>query len=47
MLPALPSSLDKKVKEAYKEDPVGIVTGLRECVKNVLYTLLNNTNLVE
>ncbi len=46
-LAALPTSQEKRVKKMYKEDPIGILTGLRTSVHNVLYTLLNESNLVE
>ena len=46
-LSALPSSQEKRVKEVYKEDPVGIVTGLKTSVHNVLYTLVNESKLVD
>ncbi len=37
----------KVVEEAYKEDPVGITIGLRDCAHNVCYSILNYTNLIE
>ncbi len=46
-LAAFPSSQEKIVKEAYKKDPIGIVTGLKTSVHNVLYTLLNESKIME
>ncbi len=37
----------KVVDEAYKEDPVGITLGLRECAHNLCYAILNYTQVVE
>lgn len=34
------------IDEAYQKDPVGILTGLRECAHNICYAILNYTNAV-
>ncbi len=35
------------VEEAYKEDPVGITLGLRQCAHNLCYAILNYTDAVK
>ncbi len=47
MLAAMPSGIETKIDVAYKEDPVGVLEGLRTSVHHVLYTLLNETKLTE
>ena len=37
----------KAVDTAYKADPVGVLMGLRSCAHNLLYSLLNYTNVVK
>jgi len=37
----------KAVDTAYKADPVGVLLGLRDCAHNLLYSLLNYTNVVK
>ncbi len=46
-LAALPTGQSKIVEAEYKEDPVGIATGLRESAHTLLYILLNETKLVD
>ena len=37
----------KSVDEAYKEDPAGVLIGLRECAHNVCYAILNYTTIFD
>lgn len=37
----------KAVEKAYKEDPAGVLLGLRQCAHNLLYTILNDTDAVK
>ena len=37
----------KAVDTAYKADPAGVLMGLRDCAHNLLYSLLNYTNVVK
>ena len=37
----------KVVDKAYKKDPVGITIGLRNCVHNICYSILNYTDVVK
>lgn len=47
MLNPMPNGNMKYFKKLHKEDPVGIVAGLRERTHTICYTLLNETNLIK
>ena len=38
---------DGAVEKAYQADPVGVLLGLRDCAHNLLYSILNYTNVVK
>lgn len=45
MLAVAPTNNRRYLKELYENDPVGITKGLRACVRNLCYGLVNNTKL--
>lgn len=47
MLDIMRNSNDRYFDKLYKEDPIGIATGLRERTRNVCYSLLNYTTLLQ
>lgn len=47
ILSAMPTGVEKEILAYYKEDPVGIATGLRDRVHTICYTILNRTNAVK
>lgn len=47
MLHPIPSANEKEVKRLYKEDPVGVATGLRNRVHNICYAVVNYTNIFD
>jgi len=47
MLAAMPNGQMNYFNRLFRADPVGMTVGLRECVHNICYSLLNYTTLLE